>query len=148
MARYVIGTIDEVQPGHRLIVEVAGRSICVFNIDGEMYGLRNRCPHQGGPLCRGRLTSALTSAVPGEYSYDRTRQVIRCPWHGWEFDVRTGECWIDPDRMRVRAYRVRIETRLDPDTRPIARVERPDDIPGPAETVPVFEVAGFVVVEV
>ena len=49
----VVGTVDEIPPGGRKIVEVAGRSIGVFNVGGEFFALRNRCPHQGGPLCEG-----------------------------------------------------------------------------------------------
>ena len=137
MPRYVVGTLDQIPPGERLIVDVAGRSICVFNVDGELYGLRNRCPHQGGPLCQGRLVRAVTSGLPGEYSYDGDRPLIRCPWHAWEFDVRNGRCWIDPDRMRVRTYDVEATDSLTGD-------ERPAD----AETVRVTADAGFVVVEV
>ena len=55
MARHVVARVDEIPPGERKIVEVAGRSIGVFNVGGEFFALRNRCPHQGGPLCEGRL---------------------------------------------------------------------------------------------
>ena len=54
-ARYVVASADEIPPGGRKIVEVAGRSIGVFNVDGEFFALRNRCPHQGGAAVRGQL---------------------------------------------------------------------------------------------
>ena len=50
----VVGTIDEIPPGQRKIVDVAGRTIGVFNVGGDYFALLNRCPHQGGPLCSGR----------------------------------------------------------------------------------------------
>ncbi|HEV8638476.1 MAG TPA: Rieske 2Fe-2S domain-containing protein, partial [Chloroflexota bacterium] len=48
--KHVVAAVDEIPPGGRKIVEVAGRSIGVFNLGGEFFALRNRCPHQGGPL--------------------------------------------------------------------------------------------------
>jgi len=109
MAAYVVATVGEIPPGKRMIVEVAGRSIGVFNVDGTFYALRNRCPHQGGPLCEGRLSGSVISARPGEYEYVRDGEILRCPWHGWEFDLKTGQSWFDPARVRVRAYQVTVE---------------------------------------
>jgi nitrite reductase/ring-hydroxylating ferredoxin subunit len=109
MAKHVIGTVDEIPPGERKIVEIEGRSVGVFNVGGEFYALRNTCPHQSGPLCQGRLTGFLMARVPGEYSYTRRGEILRCPWHGWEFDVKTGQSWFDPVQTRVRAYPVTVE---------------------------------------
>jgi nitrite reductase/ring-hydroxylating ferredoxin subunit len=110
MAKYVIGAVEDIPPGERVIVEIAGRSVGVFNVGGEFYALRNTCPHQGGPLCQGRLTGFLMARVPGEYSYTRRGEILRCPWHGWEFDVKTGQSWFDPTQTRVRAYPVTVVT--------------------------------------
>jgi len=112
MAKHVVATVEEILPGERKIVEVAGRTIGVFNVAGEFYALRNTCPHQGGPLCQGRLTGFVMARVPGEYSYTRKGEILRCPWHGWEFDVKTGQSWFDPMQTRVRAYPVTVETRV------------------------------------
>jgi nitrite reductase/ring-hydroxylating ferredoxin subunit len=109
MARYDVATVDEIPPSGRKIVEVAGRSIGIFNIDGEFFALRNRCPHEGGPLCLGVLGGLVSSQTPGEYRYSRPGQILRCPWHGWEFDVRTGQSWVDPKNVRVRRYDVTLE---------------------------------------
>jgi 3-phenylpropionate/trans-cinnamate dioxygenase ferredoxin subunit len=109
MPKHVVATVDEIPPGARKIVEVAGRSIGVFNIDGAFFALRNRCPHQGGPLCEGPLGGLVVSTGPGEYEYTRPGEMLRCPWHGWEFDVRTGASWVDPARLRVRRYEVTVE---------------------------------------
>lgn len=109
MARYVVATVGEIPGGGRKVVDVAGRSIGIFNLNGEFFALRNRCPHQGGPLCTGRLSGFLTSTTPGEYQYSREGEILRCPWHGWEFDIRTGQSWFDPARTRVRRYDVQVE---------------------------------------
>jgi nitrite reductase/ring-hydroxylating ferredoxin subunit len=109
VSRHVVATVDEIPPGGRKVVDVAGRSIGVFNVGGEFFALRNRCPHQGGPLCEGRLSGFLRSPRPGEYEYSRKGEILRCAWHGWEFDVRTGQSWFDPKRTRVRRYEVTVE---------------------------------------
>jgi nitrite reductase/ring-hydroxylating ferredoxin subunit len=108
MAKHVVATLDEIPPGGKKIVEVAGRSIGVFNVGGEFFALRNRCPHQGGPLCLGKLSGFVVSPVPGEYEYSRAGEILKCPWHGWEFDIRTGQSWFDPARVRVRQYEVTV----------------------------------------
>ena len=104
-----MATVDEIPAGQRKIVEVAGRSIGVFNVGGEFFALRNRCPHQGGPLCLGPLGGFVSSSGPGEYTYSRQGEILRCPWHGWEFDIRTGQSWFDPAGVRVRRYSVTVE---------------------------------------
>jgi nitrite reductase/ring-hydroxylating ferredoxin subunit len=115
MAAYVVATVREIPTGKRKIVEVAGRSIGIFNVDGAFYALRNRCPHQGGPLCQGRLGGSVISSKPGEYEYVRDGEILRCPWHGWEFDLKTGQSWFDPARIRVKTYEVTVEEPLRED---------------------------------
>ena len=107
--RHVVARADEIGPGERKIVEVAGLSIGVFNLGGEYFALRNRCPHQGGPLCEGILWGLLESSAPGQFSYSRKGEILTCGWHGWEFDVRTGQSYCDPRRLRVRSYEVQVE---------------------------------------
>jgi 3-phenylpropionate/trans-cinnamate dioxygenase ferredoxin subunit len=131
MASYPVARVDEIPAGGRKIVEVAGRSIAIFNLDGEFFALRNRCPHQGGPLCEGYQFSALSADAPGEYRHTRPGQLIRCPWHGWEFDITTGRSWFDPEGTRVRSYSV--------DVRPGEELQ--------AETYPVSVEDAYVVVD-
>lgn len=103
---YVVAQADEIPPGARKIVTVAGRSIGVFNVDGRYYAIRNRCPHQGAELCRGRTVGEVTSNKPGEYTFRSPGAVIRCPWHGWEFELSNGRSWFDPATVRVKSYKV------------------------------------------
>ncbi len=109
MPKWVVGTLDEIPPGQRKIVDVAGRTIGVFNVGGEFFALLNRCPHQGGPLCTGNTLGFLRSAGVGEFEYSRPGEVVRCPWHGWEYDLRTGQSWFDPAKVLVRNYEVKVE---------------------------------------
>ncbi len=110
MAKHIIGTVNEIPTGKRKIVDVGGRSIGVFNVNGEFYALRNSCPHQGGPLCRGQLAGTMLPSRPGEYRWGRDGEILRCPWHGWEFDVTTGKSFFNPHRLRVRSYQVTVES--------------------------------------
>lgn len=110
MAKYVVGKAKDTGPGQRKIVEVQGISIAIFNVDGVYYGLLNRCPHQGGPLGKGVLVGRLDSTCPGEYDYDPHQSFVKCVWHGWEFDLKNGKSWFDPDRKRVRPYQVSVES--------------------------------------
>jgi len=99
--------------------------------------LRNRCPHQGGNLCKGELTGLITAPEPGRYEYSRQGEILRCPWHGWEFDIRTGKSCIDPARIRVKSYPVEVESGRHLVEGPYA-----------AETVPVTVEAEYVVIDV
>ena len=143
--KYVVASVEEIPPGASKIVEVAGRSIGIFNLNGEYFALRNRCPHQGGPLCQGRRWGLLEADAPGVFRFSRAGEIITCGWHGWEFDIRTGQSWCDPARLRVRSYEVHVE-QLEPD--PDAPV--PGKVKGPyvAETYPVTTEGQYVVVEV
>jgi 3-phenylpropionate/trans-cinnamate dioxygenase ferredoxin subunit len=148
VARFVVAETADLPPGARRIVEVAGRSIGVFNVGGEYLAVRNRCPHQGGPLCEGVTVGAVTSDRPGEYEYTRPGEVIRCPWHAWEFDLRTGASWFDPARQRVRAYDVEVHAGADLGDAVVP--PRPGLLPGPyrAETIPVRVDGRYVVLDV
>jgi len=155
VAKYIVAAVGEIPAGGRKLVEVADRPVGIFNVRGEFFALRNRCPHQGGPVCEGRLAGFVTGSVPGEYRYSRPGEVLRCPWHGWEFDVRTGQSWYDPVRPRLRPYQVSVEpgaelvdvlepTAGDPDA-PLPGLQK-----GPyvAETYPVSVDEQYVVVEI
>ena len=114
MGRHIIGRVSEVPPGERRIVEVDGRSIGIFNVHGQYYALRNRCPHQGAPLCLGAIKGMALPSRPGEYRWGREGEILRCPWHGWEFDILTGRSIFNPHRVRVRTYEVTVEPDEDP----------------------------------
>ena len=115
MGRHVVARVSELPPGERRIVEVEGRSIGIFNVHGEFYALRNTCPHQGAPLCLGDVKGTALPSPPGEYRWEREGEILRCPWHGWEFDLKTGRSIFNPHKMRVRSYEVSVDAGVGED---------------------------------
>jgi 3-phenylpropionate/trans-cinnamate dioxygenase ferredoxin subunit len=107
--RHVVAKAADIPPGERKLVSVKGRDIGVFNVNGEFFALLNKCPHSGAALCTGRIIGLAQSDQPGQYRLLRKGEMLRCPWHGWEFDIRTGQSWCDPNSTFVRSFEVRIE---------------------------------------
>lgn len=139
--RVVIGKVSEFTDGGRKIVDVNGKSIGIFRVDGRFYALRNRCPHQFGPLCAGTLAPRAVSAGPGDVGVDSGPPLLACPWHGWEYDLATGQSFTGPGRgnVPVLSYDVNVVPGSEIDGR----------TPGPyvAETVPVSVEQEYVVVD-
>ncbi len=137
MSRHVVAPTSDVPPGSRKLFVVKGRPIAIFNLDNEFFGMLDRCPHQGGSLSAGIVTGLLQSSDPGQYRYTRMGEIVRCPWHGWEFDIRTGQSYCDPEKIRAKAYAVAAE----PGSALVAG-------PYAAETVPVRVEEDYIVVDV
>lgn len=110
MAKHAVCSVDELPEGERKIVELEGRSIGVFNVNGTFLAVRNRCPHKGAPLCLGLARGLVVGEQPYEYDIERDGEILRCPWHGWEFDLLTGKSIFNPHKMRVKSYSVSVET--------------------------------------
>jgi nitrite reductase (NADH) small subunit len=113
--RIEVAPADEFPPGtRRIVVPFRGRAgIGVFNIDGSYYALRNLCPHKSGPLCTGRVSGRVVADAPptvedANLDLVREGEIIRCPWHLWEFEIATGRCLVDP-KARVKTYPVVVE---------------------------------------
>jgi 3-phenylpropionate/trans-cinnamate dioxygenase ferredoxin subunit len=109
MSRHVVAAADEIRPGQKKLLTIKGREIGVFNVNGAYFALANRCPHAGGPMCEGRVVALVEPSKPGEYKIARQGEFLRCPWHGWEFDIRTGQRWCDPDNLKIRQFKVEVE---------------------------------------
>ena len=102
-----VGSAAELERAGRLVARVGGREVgVVAEPEGAVHGIRNRCPHHGGPLCLGTVRERVDGA-PGVYELTG-RRVLRCPWHGWEFDLETGAC-LDEPSLRAAVYPARVE---------------------------------------
>ena len=101
-----IGRAEEIPLGGRKIVQVGHLSIGVFRLADGFYALRNYCPHQGAELCKGTLHATHRPGAAGEFTPALAGRVLRCPWHGWEFDLETGRSLLEPKRVGLKTYRV------------------------------------------
>ena len=110
MARHIVARTTDIPPGGNKVVAVDGRDIVVFHVNGEFFALLNRCPHEGAPLDKAACVARLTSSEPGVYQRSRVGELLRCAWHGWEFDMRNGQSYFDPARFKIRTYPVVIGT--------------------------------------
>ncbi|GAA3413456.1 Rieske (2Fe-2S) protein [Paenibacillus hodogayensis] len=108
MTVHYVAEADDIAEGKRIIVEVEGRSIGVYRVKGELYALHNRCPHEGAQLCKGRICGTTLPSPVYEYEYGRHGELVRCPWHGWEFEIKTGKS-VFSDKVRTRSYKVRVD---------------------------------------
>lgn len=80
MSEVEVGTVEEFPEGQGRTVEVQGTPVAVFNVDGDLRAVHNTCKHKGGPLGEGQLFGST----------------VACPWHGWRYDVTTGQSKQDP----------------------------------------------------
>ncbi len=88
-----VADTKEIQPGTAKLVEVAGRKIALFNVDGQFYALDDTCTHRGGPLSEGSMEG----------------DSVTCPWHGATFDIKTGQVQGPPAPKGVASFKVQVE---------------------------------------
>jgi nitrite reductase (NADH) small subunit len=103
--RITVCPAAELEPGKRQIIEdpESGVSIGVFNIEGQFFAVKNVCPHLGSPLCQGSIHATHAPSDVFSFQPDLKGRVLRCPWHGWEFDIVTGKALYDRN-SRVANY--------------------------------------------
>ena len=109
--RYRVGAVDEFAVGAWKLVHVDGRELGVYNRGDRLFAVRNRCPHEGAPLCLEALRGTMVPSAPGTYTSGLEGRVLTCPWHGWEFDIETGKMVFGTGEARLRRYPVEIEDR-------------------------------------
>ncbi len=109
MSRHEVCETTDLEAGDRIIREIEGSEIAVFNANGEYVAVANYCVHAGGPVCEGKLSGMIShEAGEWEWGWDRDGEILACPWHGWEFDLTNGEFLSDP-RYKLITYDTEIE---------------------------------------
>ncbi len=110
-ARHRVASLEEIPEGGCKIVKItrgkSGVELGVFRLSGQFYAYRNICPHAGAPVCEGKIAGTTRPSRVYEYDYTEDIRVVRCPWHGWEFDIRTGRHLVD-ERMKLKAIDVAV----------------------------------------
>src|SRR4051794_14348956 len=110
MAEQFVEKASEIQDGDRRIIFAGEREIGVFKDRGQFYAYSNFCLHQGGPACEGLIIAKVDELLDDQkrslglaFSKEHTHFV--CPWHGYEYDLKTGECASDR-KLKLRSYKV------------------------------------------
>jgi len=103
-----VAHVSDLADGRRVMVRLDGREVFVFEREGRYYAFENVCRHMGGPVGEGILIGKVEAVLDetGAQLYERfsTSEIhLVCPWHGWEYDIETGECAANR-RMRLRRY--------------------------------------------
>ncbi|MDF1605422.1 Rieske (2Fe-2S) protein [Nocardioides sp. YIM 152315] len=101
-----VGTVEEIRSEGCRVVDVNGRPVGVISVGDEFFAVSDRCPHMGASMCTGSLSGTLVPSGPHELVYGMDDRVIRCPWHGWEFDLASGRSLLEPKRVGLKTYRV------------------------------------------
>jgi nitrite reductase/ring-hydroxylating ferredoxin subunit len=110
MAEQFVGKIAEFKDGDRRIIFAGDNEIGVFRHEGRFYAYSNFCLHQGGPACEGLTIAKVEERLlPDKTSqglyFSETEMHFVCPWHGYEYDMKTGEC-VSDRRLKLRKYKV------------------------------------------
>jgi nitrite reductase (NADH) small subunit len=108
MRRVNIGSASEFSDPGRKVVALDRFEVAVFKLDGEFFAYLNICPHMGGPACQGKMIAKVDEIIAADrtskgMAFSKTRMHIVCPWHGYEFDIRTG---VHPGNSRARLRKV------------------------------------------
>jgi nitrite reductase (NADH) small subunit len=109
--RFPVCHVDDVPRGAMRCFRLANNvPVLVSRTDDDrFFSVRSTCPHQRANLSQGYLSGTNLPSDVGVYEYGRHQEIARCPWHGWEFDLRSGRSLHDPDGQRVKAYTVVVE---------------------------------------
>lgn len=108
MSVHEVCPVEALPPGSRLIVEIDGREIGVFNVDGQLRAVKNHCPHAGAPLCQGVVTGTTEPSDVFKLQWVREGEVLRCPWHRYEFALESGKTLSAP-HLQAQTYPVYVE---------------------------------------
>ncbi len=113
-AEVFVAALEDLPPGERRVVTAADKSIGVFNTGSQIVAVLNICPHAFAPVCLGRLGGTTLPSKPGAFVWGRDNEILRCPWHGWEFDLHSGRCLTDRRRLKrfpvvIRDGRIYVE---------------------------------------
>ena len=106
---FAVGAADSFPAGVFVMVAVPGRDIGVVKLaSGELRAVRNQCPHKGAPICRGIVGGTWPPSAPGRLEFGRDGEVLVCPWHGYEYDLNTGEEMFQTGSTRLKMYDVSV----------------------------------------
>ena len=110
MREVSVGSVNDFQDPGRKIIGFENFEVGVFKLDGEFYAYLNQCPHMGGPVCQGKMIAKVEEVIAEDktskgMAFSKTKLHIVCPWHGFEFDIRTG---VHPGNPKARLRKIKV----------------------------------------
>lgn len=96
----------QLRMGEKIIFTLGKIEIGIFRLEEGLYALANKCPHQGAPLCLGKICGTTKGDGPNKIEFYNEGKILRCPWHGWEFDITSGKSLVEPDKILVKKFKV------------------------------------------
>jgi nitrite reductase/ring-hydroxylating ferredoxin subunit len=110
---HIVADVDELEEEGRIVTEIRGREIGIFEVDGELKAYTSWCAHQSGPICEGELAGTMEATFDKdtgetERQWVKDGKIIRCPWHFWEYDISSGEC-LSKNGIRLPEHEVYVE---------------------------------------
>jgi len=107
--QHPVGSVEELRRERCRVVQIDGRRIGVISVDDAFFAVRDRCPHRPADICRGTVGGTFVASTPQDLVYGRDQRVLRCPWHGWEFDLESGRSLLEPERFGLKVYEVTVQ---------------------------------------
>ena len=109
--RVLVARSDQIEEGGRLVLAVDSLEVGIFRVGGELHAYENRCPHAGGPVCQGTIIDGVKEVLDDSrrslgQTWDENDPRIVCPWHGYEFSLKTGSF---PTLPEVQLRRIQVE---------------------------------------
>src|ERR1700757_3576556 len=110
MREVIIGPASDFKDPGRKIIGFERFEVAVFKLDGEFYAYLNQCPHMGGPACQGKMIAKVEEIIAEDRTskgmdFSKTKLHVACPWHGFEFDIRTG---VHPGNPKARLRKIKV----------------------------------------
>ena len=110
MREVLIGRASEFSDPGRKLVGFEEFEVAIFKLDGEFYAYLNHCPHMGGPACQGKMIAKVEESIAQDRTsrgmiFSKSKMHVVCPWHGFEFDIRTG---VHPGNPKARLRRLKV----------------------------------------
>jgi len=106
--KYLVCKTSDVPSGAAKIVKIKRLMVGIFKLSDGYHAMLNVCPHRGAAVCEGPVCGTVRYTDDRDFVYERAGEIVRCAWHGWEFDIRSGEFLVDP-KIRAKTFPVTIE---------------------------------------
>jgi nitrite reductase (NADH) small subunit len=103
---HFVAQFEDLEEAKPAVFTVEGRSLGLILSNGEVRAVRNVCPHKRAPVCRGQVRGTMLPSDPDKFVFGMDGEILQCPWHGWEFSLKTGETVCKAEDRKLTFYPV------------------------------------------